>query len=313
MKTDSESTPPLDSGARDGKAAWSYDVAFSRNRGLINPQEQQKLRRSRVAIAGLGGVGGIHLVTLTRLGIGAFHIADPDRFAVVNFNRQYGATTRSMGHSKAEVMAGEARAINPELELRVFDQAINPANVDAFLEGVDVFVDGIDFFALDARRLLFGRARERGIWAVTAGPVGFSTAWLSFAPGGMSFDEYFDLHDNMDAVDQLVAFAAGLAPGGTHLSYIDLSSVNPATGSAPSAGLACQLSAGVMCAEVLKILLGRGTVRAAPWYGQFDPYRRLFRQRRLWRGNRHPLQRLKRWLLTRHFRKLLQPGAKAGD
>jgi molybdopterin/thiamine biosynthesis adenylyltransferase len=312
MITDSKSDAPIASGTRDADTTWSYEIAFSRNRGLINSPEQEKLRFSRVAIAGLGGVGGIHLATLARLGIGAFHIADPDCFEVVNFNRQYGATLRSLGQSKAEVMAREARAINPDVELRVFAEAISPANVDAFLDGVDVFVDGIDFFALDVRRLLFRRARERGLWSVTAGPIGFSTAWLAFAPDGMSFDDYFDLHDGMDAVDQLVAFAAGVAPGGTHLPYIDLSAVNPATGSAPSAGLACQLCGGVIGAEVLKILLGRGTVRPAPWYGQFDPYRRLFRQRRMWRGNRHPLQRLKRWLLTRHFRRLLQPGAGLG-
>ena len=288
------------------RAAWSYDSAFCRNRGLINPAEQEKLRNSRAAIAGLGGVGGIHLVTLARLGIGAFHIADPDCFEVVNFNRQYGATTRSLGQSKADVMASEARAINPEVQLRLFAEAIDPDNVDAFLDGVDVFVDGIDFFALQTRRLLFREARRRGIWAVTAGPIGFSTAWLAFAPDGMTFDEYFDLHDGMDPLEQLAAFTAGVAPGGTHLPYIDLTVVDPSSGRAPSAGLACQLCGGVIGAEVLKILLGRGDLQAAPWYCQFDPYRRQFRQGRLWWGNRHPMQRLKRWRLVRVFRPMFQ-------
>ena len=72
--------------------AFSYQEAFARHLGLFNPEEQKRLRSSRVAIAGMGGVGGIHLITLARLGIGAFHIADPDHFELVNFNRQYGAT-----------------------------------------------------------------------------------------------------------------------------------------------------------------------------------------------------------------------------
>ena len=59
-----------------GCSRWSYEEAFSRNLGLINPQEQEKLRKSRVAIAGMGGIGGINLMTLARLGIGAFRIAD---------------------------------------------------------------------------------------------------------------------------------------------------------------------------------------------------------------------------------------------
>ena len=107
-------------------AAFSYQEAFARHLGLFNPEEQDRLRSSRVAIAGMGGVGGIHLITLARLGIGAFHIADPDDFELVNFNRQYGATLRSLGQGKAEVMAEEARAVNPELQLRVFSERHHP-------------------------------------------------------------------------------------------------------------------------------------------------------------------------------------------
>ena len=111
-------------------------------------------------------------------------------------------------------MAEEARAINPELDLRVFAEAVTPANVGEVLDGVDVLVDGIDFFALDARRLVFREARARGIWAVTAGPLGFSTAYLVFSPTGMSFDDYFDFAHAADRLDELVAFLVGLAPRG---------------------------------------------------------------------------------------------------
>src|SRR5947208_3441761 len=199
-------------------ATFSYPGAFARHLGLINTEEQKRLRFSRVAIAGMGGVGGIHLITLARLGIGAFHIADPDHFELANFNRQFGATTRSLGRGKAEVMAEEVRAINPDLKLRVFPEAITEENVGALLEGVDVLVDGIDFFAIEARRLVFREARRRGIWAITAGPIGFSTAWMTFSPTGMSFDDYFDLKDAMTPMDQLIAFFVGLTPRATQRS-----------------------------------------------------------------------------------------------
>lgn len=283
---------------------WSYQEAFARNRGLLSAAEQERLQASRIAIAGLGGVGGIHLATLARLGIGAFHIADPDRFEPVNFNRQYGATVAALGRRKATVMERQARAINPGLDLRVFPEAITADNVAAFLDGVDVVIDGIDFFALETRCLLFREARRRGIWAVTAGPLGFSTAWLVFDPRGMSFEEYFDLHAGQEAAEQLAAFAVGLAPQATHWPYLDLTEVDMRSGRGPSLGLACQLSAGVAAAEVVKILLGRGTVRAAPCYAQFDAYRQLLRTGRLRWGNRHPWQRLKRWLLLRQLRKV---------
>jgi molybdopterin/thiamine biosynthesis adenylyltransferase len=291
--------------AQAGSGEWSYDEAFSRQRGLIDPDEQQRLRRCRVAIVGMGGVGGVHLATLARLGIGSFHIADPDCFELANFNRQYGATTDSLGRGKAEVMAEKVQAINPEVKVRVFAEAITAANVGEFLEGVDVLVDGIDFFSIEARRLLFQEARRRGIWAVTAGPIGFSTAWLVFSPEGMSFDDYFDLHDGMERLDQLVAFAVGLTPRATHLGYLDLSQVDPSTGRGPSAGLACQLCSGVAAAEVVKILLHRSPVSPAPCYSQFDAYRQVFRKGRLRWGNRHPLQRLKRWWLRRRLQRML--------
>jgi hypothetical protein len=301
-----QALPDADRGARPqpkDASPWSYEQAFLRNRGLIAAEEQQRLRNSRVAIAGMGGVGGIHLVTLARLGIGRFTIADPDAFEVANFNRQYGATLRHLGRSKAEVMADEAKAINPDLDLRVFREPVAPENVAEFLDGADVFLDGIDFFNIAARRLLFGEARRRGIWSVTAGPIGFSTAWLAFSPDGMSFDRYFDLHDGMSRLEELVAFAVGLTPRATHLRYMDLSGVNLDSGAGPSTALACHLASGVAAAEILKILLGRRGVLPVPWYLQFDAYRQILRKGRLRGGNRHPWQRFKRWFLARRFRK----------
>ena len=286
-----------------GPPGWDYQQAFSRNLGLLTAAEQERLRNARVAIPGLGGVGGIHLVTLTRLGIGKFSIADPDHFEMANFNRQSGANLGSLGRSKVEVMAELARSINPEADIRTWPAAIESENVDEFLRDVDFVVDGIDFFAISARRLVFREARRRGIWAHTAGPIGFSAAWLTFAPDGMSFDEYFDLNDAQDQLEQLIAFAVGLTPKATHLAYLDLSRVKPGSGAAPSSALACQLCGGVAAAETLRVLLGRGPVRAAPHYFQFDAYRQQFRRGRLLAGNRNPWQRVKRRWLLRRFRR----------
>ena len=300
VQADEQRTP----GEITGVKGWTYEEAFSRNLGLISPEEQRRLRQARVAIPGMGGVGGIHLITLARLGIGAFRIADPDTFEVANFNRQYGADIDGLARGKAEVMAEHARRVNPELDIEVLSEPIREENIEAFLDGVDVVVDGVDYFAFEARRLLFREARKAGKWAVTAGPIGLSTAWLVFDPGGMSFDEYFDLHDGMDPLDQFVAFTVGVAPQGTHWPYLDLSQVDRQSGRGPSVGLACHLASGVAATEIIKILLGRGRLRPAPCYTQFDAYRHLLRQGKLWGGNRHPMQRLKRAMLLRRMRKL---------
>jgi hypothetical protein len=286
------------------ESAWSYDEAFSRNLGLISREEQQVLRNSRVAIAGMGGVGGVHLLTLARLGIGRFTIADPDTFEVANFNRQAGANISTLGRGKAEVMAEQARLINPEAEIEVIHDVVGPHNVDEFFDGANLFIDGVDFFSIEARRMLFRAAYDRGLWGITAGPIGFSTGWLSFDPRGLTFDRYFDLREGQSHVDQLIAFAVGLTPRATHLRYLDLSHVNLEKRQGPSASIACQLASGMAGAEAIKILLKRGSVRPVPHYAQFDGYRGKLRQGRLSFGNRHPMQRLKRVFLRQRASKV---------
>ena len=134
---------------------FDYDVAFARNIGWVTLPEQKRLRGARVAIAGLGGVGGAHLLTLARLGIGRFHIADFDRFEVHNFNRQAGAFVSTLQQPKVDVAATMARDVNPEAEVRSFGDGVTAPNLDDFLHGVEVYVDGIDFFAVEARRMIF--------------------------------------------------------------------------------------------------------------------------------------------------------------
>lgn len=280
---------------------WSYEEAFARNLGLISVEEQKRLQNSRVAIVGMGGVGGIHLETLARLGVGQFTIADPDVFEVANTNRQRGATCSAIGRRKADVMAEIARDINPQAEIRVFTDPIGPENAVDFLRGADLFVDGVDFFEIEVRRLLFRLAAHQEISAITAGPVGFSTAWLTFAPDGMSFDRYFDLSDEMTDLEKLVAFFVGLAPKATQAAYMDLKYFDVAARTGPSASTACHLAGGVLGCEAVKILTGKARVRPAPYYYQFDPFVGRLAHGRLPGGNRHPPQQLKRWFLVKHL------------
>lgn len=303
MKTDLlDTSVSRDATVRDHGPGWDYHRAFERHRGLISREEQEKLRTRRVAIVGCGGVGGSHLVTLARLGVGRFSIAELDRFELANMNRQFGARMDTIGRAKIEVMAEEVRRINPDVELRLFAEGVSERNIPEFLAGADLFVDGIDFFEIGLRRKLFHVARLARVPAITAGPMGFSTAWITFSPEGMSFDRYFDLRDDQPLLEQLAAFAVGLTPALLQRPYIDVSEVSLAERRGPSAALACELCAGVVAAEAVRILLGRGGVRAAPWYRQFDAYRGRLKVGRLWGGNRNLFQRLKRWWLLRHVR-----------
>ena len=289
--------------------AFDYRQAFSRNIGWVTEAEQQLLRSKRVAIAGLGGVGGVHLLTLARLGIGKFTISDFDTFDLVNFNRQAGATVNSLGRPKSDVLSEMARDINPEIDLRVLPGGVQADTIDAFLDGVDVYVDGLDFFAFAARRQTFAACERRGIPVVTAAPLGMGTALLVFGPGGMPFEEYFGFKD-CDEMEMAIRFLVGLSPAMLQRGYVaDMSRIDLAEHRGPSSIAACQLCAGVAAVETLKLLLGRGGVKLAPWGSQFDAYR--LRYTRTWRpwGHRNPVQRLMRFLV----RKQLAQANKRGE
>ena len=248
-------------------ALFDYKEAFSRNIGWVTDAEQSTLRGKRIAIAGLGGVGGSHLLTLSRLGIGGFSISDMDVFEVANFNRQAGANLTNVGRAKVEVMAEMAKDINPELDMRTFGEGVNAGNVGAFLEGVDLYIDGLDFFALEARKTVFNACSEKGIPVVTA--------------------------EGHSEKEQALRFMLGLSPALLQMGYlVDKTKADFEAKKGPSTPMACEMCAGVAATQALKILLKRGKVIAAPRGLHFDAYRNKYKI--TWRpwGNRNPLQQL---------------------
>lgn len=278
---------------------YDYFEAFSRNLGFLSHEEQTRLKNARVAIAGLGGTGGAQVHALARMGIGRFHLADPDTFELVNFNRQSGATVPNIGRLKTEVARETVLAINPEAEIHTFDSGIGVGNIDTFLDGVDVVVDSLDFYCFEERFLLYGRARQKGLWVLTAPPLGFGFTLLIFDPNGMKFEDYFGFHPGMTERQRVIALIAGIAPKPFMLKYLDRSRPDVEGRRLPSVGAAPFMIAGVMAAEVTQILTGKGQAMAVPTIYQFDALLRQFRRRTYRFGMRSPIQRLKRAILTR--------------
>ena len=225
---------------------------------------------------------------------------------VHNLNRQAGAFMPFMGQPKLDTIAKMARDINPEIDLRLFPQGVKPANIDEFLSGVDVYVDGLDFFALPARRMVFAKCREKGIPALTAAPLGMGVAFLYFSPTGMSFEDYFRV-EGYEEQEQYARFIAGLSPAMLNRDYLVASeAVNFQEKRGPSTIMACDLCAGVMGTSVLKVLLGRGSLKAVPWGMHFDAYHQKLKL--TWRpfGNSNPLQQL----LLKFIRPVLRGGSR---
>lgn len=271
---------------------FDYRTAFSRNIGWVTEYEQQSLKSKKVAIGGLGGVGGSHLVTLARLGIGNFSIADMDTFDWPNMNRQAGAFASTIGLSKIDVMADQIRGINPEVNLSLFTNGVTEENLDQFLEGADLYMDSLDIFCIEIREKVFARCRKLGIPAITAAPMGMGTAILVFDPHGMSFEEYFGL-SGLEFEDKILKFIIGVSPKMMQRHYlVHKGTLNITSHKAPSTPMGIDLAAGVACTNALKVLLKRGDVRCAPRGLHFDAY--LNKTSKTWRpfGAKNPLQKL---------------------
>jgi len=277
---------------------FDYAQAFSRNLGWITEAEQLRLRYATVAIGGMGGVGGHHLLALARMGVGNFRIADFDHFELANFNRQSGATLATLNLSKCDTMADMALAINPTAKIEVFRQGLSDAVLDDFLRGADVYIDGLDFFAFDIREKTFAACSKLRVPAITAAPLGMGAAWLCFMPGEMDFETYFRWDNHRDS-EKALRFLAGLAPSLMHRYLADTRRLNLEKGTGPSTAMGCYLCAGVAATEAIKVLLGRGKLTPAPHGLHFDAYLGKFKRTWLPMGNANPLQKIRMTALRR--------------
>ncbi|NLK44543.1 MAG: HesA/MoeB/ThiF family protein [Tissierellia bacterium] len=121
---------------------------YVRNYSSITKEEQAILNNTRVAIVGLGGLGGYVLENLVRLGVKSFNLIDRDVFEVSNLNRQILSTENNLGLSKAEEGFRRAKSIDRNVDARVFSCELDENSVE-MLEGVDIVVDCLD--SIDSR------------------------------------------------------------------------------------------------------------------------------------------------------------------
>lgn len=273
---------------------FNYNEAFSRNIGWLTREEQVKVANFRIGISGLGGVGGHHMHALLRLGFQNFTIADLDNFEVQNFNRQFGSMTSTIGVPKAEVLESFAKDINPEVNIRTFNNGISKTNMNDFLSDVDIVIDSLDLFVSALRTPLYELAFNKGIYVMSAAPLGMGTSILTFSPFGMSFNEYFDLtKDNLTPEAIVVRFLAGMSPLLMHSNYLGSpKDVALFDHKLPSLHVGCYAASAAVSSIVLKIAINRGKVLFAPRGYQVDFYHNKLKK--FWRpfGNKNPIQKV---------------------
>lgn len=140
---------------------------FSRTQLLIGTEGAERLAKSRVAVFGVGGVGGYVCEALVRSGVGRFDIVDNDKVSLTNLNRQIIATHKTVGKYKVEVMAERMRDINPNVEINVHQCFFLPENADDFpFDEYDYVVDAVD--TVTAKIELILRAQKAGAPIISA-------------------------------------------------------------------------------------------------------------------------------------------------
>ncbi len=118
---------------------------FSRTQLLLGPDAMESLYSKKVAIFGIGGVGGYVCEALVRSGIGAFDLIDNDKVCLTNLNRQIIATRKTVGKYKAEVMRDRMLEINPDANIDIHKCFFLPENADDFpFSEYDYIVDAVD-------------------------------------------------------------------------------------------------------------------------------------------------------------------------
>lgn len=134
---------------------------FSRTELLIGKEGIEKLKNSKVAIFGIGGVGSYVTEGLARAGIGKFILVDNDKVDITNINRQIIATTKTVGKSKVQVAKQRILDINPNAEIEIFEEFFMPGSRPIFDETTDYVADCID--TVTAKIELVLRAKKLNI------------------------------------------------------------------------------------------------------------------------------------------------------
>jgi len=135
-------------------------MTFSRTEALLGTEAMKKLKNARVAVFGIGGVGGYVVEALARCGVGTLDLVDSDTVSETNINRQIIALHSTVGRYKTEVMAERIKDINPEAKANVFNLFYLPETADKFdFSCYDYVVDAVD--TVTAKLSIIERAYEQ--------------------------------------------------------------------------------------------------------------------------------------------------------
>lgn len=255
-----------------------YHDSFERNIGIFTRKEQESLRNTTVAVAGVGGVGGLLVERLVRLGIGSIKITDNGTFEPSNTNRQYGCSSLTNERYKAEVVCQSMQEINPEVHIFYDNHGINNhQDAEKFVAGADLVLDEMDYGAWKESIYVQRAARKQGIYYCFAGAIGFGALLTNFDPNGMTLEQYNGLATDQDleSLDNIVVAPEKVLP--VFPSYINtamddqmLREIIAGARPVPTCSIGVGLASTMAANTAVNILLRRKKVIKAPQYVYLD-------------------------------------------
>jgi molybdopterin/thiamine biosynthesis adenylyltransferase len=166
---------------------------YRRNAQAMDATGQTQLLNSRVAVVGLGGLGGIAVETLARAGVGRIRAADHDSFEPSNLNRQALATMDTLSMTKAETARRRLSAINPSVAFEALAQQLTNESLDDFLRDADVVIDALGGLEM---RLPLEQAAARNNIPMVSGALAGWTGYVAVVMPGQSGPAHFMGTDN---------------------------------------------------------------------------------------------------------------------
>lgn len=222
---------------------------FSRTEQLLGREAMERLKRARVAVFGIGGVGGHAAEALGRSGVGFLDLYDKDTVSLSNLNRQAVALSSTLGEPKAEVMRRRILDINPEAAVRAIECFYLPETADFYdLSEYDYIVDAVD--TVTAKLELAIRAKAAGVPMISCMGAGNKLDPTRF--------EVADLYQTSVCPLAKVMRRECRARGIEHLKVVYSKEEPAARGAVPGSVAFVPSVAGLILAgEVVKDLIGR--------------------------------------------------------
>ena len=229
-----------------------YWEMLTRQMPLVSEEEQEKFKNAKVTVIGCGGIGGLTIEMLARMGVGELVLVDEDAFDLSNLNRQTLSTHENIGQPKSEVAEKRVREINPYVTVTSYSEHVDGENIDKLIRDSRIVIDALDNVL--TRVIVSRKAREYRIPFIHGAIHGTLGQITTFLPNTKSYEEMFNLPSlGKELTDDVVE-----------------SLKNVTTGPPPVIGPVPNLVSCLQAMEAYKIITGLGKVTVSPKLLTFD-------------------------------------------